>query len=228
MWELIANGLGLAGTGYALASGFSLDKRVEAIASSRQRLDNLQLQLLERAGSSENLIDRFLPLLRAFGQESNPREQLKTVQILAEYSRQLRADLKTSTSSLLQDVVSEMGRIIDSVRLTHSTEQRVPRKFLSDLYHEPFAAGVVEFQDVSEHGIWGVREPYIVGSRLSPLWWANPLTGQSFLGKISMAALQRYGIKTSAPKYLHITDGHVFSPEHGLYLPSYIVERFVS
>jgi hypothetical protein len=227
MWELIANGLGLAGTGFSLASGFALDKKVDVIASSLQRLENLQFQLLERVDSHEHLVDGFLPLLRTFGREPNPREQVKTMQMLNEYSRQLQADLKTSTSSLLLDAASEMRQIIDSVRLTHSTEQWVvPRKFTSALYHDPFEAGVVEFQDVSKHGIWGVREPYIVSPHLSPIWWSNPMTGQSFLGKISMTELERYGIKTNAPKYLHTTDGHVYSPEHGLYLPSYFVERF--
>jgi hypothetical protein len=225
MWDLIANGLGLAGSGYPLLSGFALDKKVDVIAPSLQRLENLESQLLERVGSHQNLVDGFLPLLHAFVREPDPRNQLRTAQMLAEYSRQLQTDLKVGTSRLLLDAVSEMHQIIDSVRLTtHSTNQRVPSKFARALYNDPFDAGVVEFNDVSAHGIWGVQEPYIISPQLSPIWWTNPMTGQSFLGKISMAELRRYGINTSAPKYLHAIDGHVYSPQHGLYLPSYFVD----
>jgi hypothetical protein len=43
-----------------------------------------------------------------------------------------------------------------------------------------------------------------------------------------MAELERYGIRTTAPRYLHTVDGHVYSPEHGLYLPSYFVDRYTT
>lgn len=223
MWELIANGLGLVGTGVSLVSGFALDKKTDVMSSSLERIENLQAQLLEQARSKQQFIHGPVSLVRNFGREPDPRAQLKTAQVLAEYSQQLQSDLNASTSRILNEVVSEMRRVIDSVRLTVSGEMHVPRKFARAIVHNPFDAGVVEFRDITEHGIWGVKEPHIVSPNLSPIWWSNPRSGKSYLGKISTAELERYGIKTTAPRYLHTVDGHVYSPEHGLYLPSYFV-----
>lgn len=224
MWDLIANGLGLVGTGYSFVSGFSLDKKINAINASFEKLETLQSQVLDSVASHSLLANKLLPLLEAFRGESNPGEQLKTAQILAEYSRQLQADLESRTSTLLAGAISEMRNVIESVRLTQAPQQPAPGRFTRALYNDPFGTGVVEFQDISASGIWGVTEPYIVSPHLSPISWRDPMSGRQFLGKISISELQRYGIKTTTPKYLHTVGGHVYSASHGLYVPSYIVD----
>jgi ribosomal protein S10 len=145
MLELIANGLGLAGTGVSLVSGFALDKKMDVMSSSLARIEHLQSQLLEQTRSNQQIVQGPVSLVRNFGRELDPREQLKTAQMLAEYSRQLQSDLKASTSRILNDVVSEMRKVVESVRLTISGDVRVPRDFARAIAHNPFDAGIVEF-----------------------------------------------------------------------------------
>lgn len=223
MWELLVNGLSLVGTGHSFISGFTLDKKVKELRSSQERLEKIQSQLLERVNSTNVLGNDILPLLDSFRRESNPGEQLKISQILGEYSRQLQGDLQGKTYSLLTDAVSEMQRTLESVRLTLAPAQPAPPQFLNTLFRDPFAAGLVEFKDISTGGIWGVNESHLVNPHMSPVSWVNPFTGRSFLGRITLGDLQRYGINVTPPRYRHTVGGHVYSEVHGLYLPAYMV-----
>ena len=223
MWELIANGLGLAGTGYSILSGFSLDKKVDAISASLGKLEDLHSQLNERIGSASSLLSTVSPLISGFAGKVDPNEQLKTAQLLADYTRRWQVELEAKASALFIEVIREMRNVADSARLTQSSERMAPEKLIRALYHDPFDAGIVEYRDISDNGIYGISGPYIVSPHLTPISWRQPQSGRRFLGKISNSDLERYGIRMSIPNYTHTVDGHVYSDRHGLYLPSYMV-----
>lgn len=223
MWELIANGLGLVGTGVSLVSGFSLDKRFDALNNSFEKLNTLQAQILERVDAHPLLPRNVLPLIDVFQATSDPIEQVKTARLMAEYSRQLQVQSESSTSALLSDVIAEMRSVIESVRFTQVSGQPAPRALTRTLYNDPFDAGIVEFHDITSRGMWGLNAPYVVSPHLSPISWCDPTTGRNFLGKISTSELRRYGINVTTPQYRHAIDGHIYSSSYGLYLPSYMV-----
>jgi hypothetical protein len=223
MWELLANGLGLAGTGYSVLSGFSLDKKITAINSSLARLEQLHSQLNERLDSRTSLANITLPLITSFGGKVDPREQFRTAQLLAEYVQRRDAEIEARTSALFAEAIAEMRKVMESVRYSQSHGQLAPENLVRTLYQNPFEAGVVEYRDISNSGLYGLTEPYIVTPHLSPISWLDPRSGQQFLGKISTSDLARFGLKIKAPRYAHVLDGHIYSDRHGIYVPSWMI-----
>jgi hypothetical protein len=116
--------------------------------------------------------------------------------------------------------------MLRAVQASHYTEN-APLRLKGDLFrglvHDPYEAGVAQYSDISEGGLWARGDKRIITPHMAPITWGNPLTGRMFLGEMPLNRLRHYGMEVQVPHYRHVVDGLVYSDKHGLYLPSYIV-----
>jgi hypothetical protein len=217
MIELISNGINLAGSlasMYSVASGYSLEKNIRQIQDSLRRLEDLQSQLLNRSRIGGTALNDLLALIGSFKDLKNPVHQTSVIRTMEDYARQVQRD-----RSLLDCAMDEMRRMVDAVRYTETAPIQMPRNMVRELILNPYDAGVTQFWNISNGGLWVQDCPRIMNVNLTPITWGNPLTGEMFLGEIPIQRLGAFGLRFRVPTYKHVIDGHVFSDRHGLYLP---------
>lgn len=225
MWQLMFNGLSLASslTGlYSFASGFSLDKNVDQIQKSLQRLEGMHGQLLDASRVSRTIVEDVTPIISSFTDLKNPTQQSLSATTLEQIVRSIHREETETTRSILAAVLAEMRTVVDSVRLAQSPPIQTPVNIWRRLIADPYEAGMTGISDISEGGLWAREQPQLVNPMLTPVTWANPLTGQAFLGRMPLSRLRQFGLDLHPPSYPHATDGLIFSERHGLYVPSYL------
>ena len=226
MWQLLLNGLSVAGSLASLtslASGFSVDKNVKQIQKSLKRLEELQEEVLHDSRISRAVLDNAVPLLSSFADLENPNQQSLSANALEEIIGSIHREEAERTRSILSDALQEMTAVIQSFHLTQSPPIQTPSHIFQRLVRDPYEAGVTGMWDISEGGIWTRDEPLLVNPMLTPVTWANPVTGRTFLGQMPLSRLYQFGVHVQPPTYRHSTDGLVFSERSGLYVPSHLV-----
>jgi hypothetical protein len=226
MWELLLNGLNIAGSFAGLssfASGFSIERDLRQIKDSIGKLEELQSRLLESSRTNSIVIDKVGPMITDFQKVDNHAQNVNSMQILERYVRSLHSDLTKSTNSILSEALSEMKKVIDSYRYTQSESVQIPKNLLRDIVHEPFRLNVRDLEDITQGGLLAHPRQRYMNHTATPLTWCNPLNGQSFCGEIPLSVLRGYGLRVHPPSYRYSADGHIYSDKYGLYLPSYLV-----
>jgi hypothetical protein len=204
MWQLMFNGLNLAGSLASLgsfASGFSLEKDVDQIQASLRRLEHLLDELLDASGVSRGILEEVAPIVSGFRNLTDPSQQALSVGGLEQLRRSIHREVTETTRSILATVLAEMRAVVGSIHFAQSPPRETPRNILRRLITDPYDAGVTEIWDISDGGLYARDEPRLV----------NP------------TRLRQFGLDVHPPKYTHNIDGLVFSERHGLYLPSYLV-----
>jgi hypothetical protein len=226
MWQLLLNGLSVAGSLASLtsfASGFSVDKNVAQIQKSLQRLEELQEEVLHDGRLGRAVLDNAIPLLSSFADLKNPNQQSLSANALEQIIGSIHREEAERTRSILRDALQEMTAVIQSFHLTQSPPIQTPVHIFQRLVRDPYEAGVTGMWDISEGGVWTRDEPLLVNPMLTPVTWANPVTGRTFLGQMPLSRLYQFGVDVQPPTYRHSTDGLVFSERCGLYVPSHLV-----
>ncbi len=226
MWQLLVNGLSVAGSLAGLtsfASGFSVDKNIKQIQKSLQRLEELQEEVLHDNRISRAVLDHAVPLLSSFADLKNPNQQSLSANALEQIIGTIHREEAERTRSILSDALQEMAAVIQSFQLTQSPPIQTPAHIFQRLVRDPYEAGVTGMWDISEGGIWTRDEPLLVNPMLTPVTWANPVTGRTLLGQMPLSRLYQFGVHIQPPTYRHSTDGLVFSERCGLYVPSHLV-----
>jgi hypothetical protein len=221
-WQLMVNGLNLAGSVAgvgSLVSGFSLERRLRQIELSLKRLEEVLYELSKAPGIARAVLDMITSFLKA----ADPRQQIQSAARFEACAKELRRDLPEDTWTMLSDALTEMKMLIDSVQYSRTGLVNSPHNILRQLVANPRRAGVTEFWDISDGGLWTRKRPLLMGPEQTPVVWANPLTGQLFLGEMPLSRLREYGLEICAPEYQRAVDGHVYSHRYGLYLPVKLV-----
>ena len=226
MFDLLLNGLNLAGTAGSLASylkGFALERDVKQIKESLLRLERLNEDLKSaRSLVPPDLIGNFLgdlSGLRSFGRRKD------ATQLLADYEQNLREGFRRQASSVVEDLIGELRALSQSVRVVESE----PLMFEGDLFNsvrlDPWAAGVRQIVEIPDGRIFKVARHQVMTADSSPLLWEDPWSQKRFMGTIPLAGLRRYGLRIEPPRYQRANDGFIYSASHGLYLPGLFLER---
>lgn len=226
MFDLLLNGLNLAGTASSIASyvnGFALERDVRQIKASLERLERINEELKStRSLLPPDLVGNFLgdlSGLKSFGRSGNP------AQLLANYEQNLRDGFRRQAISLVEDLIGEFRALSQAVRVVESE----PLMFEGDLFNsvrlDPWAAGVRNIVEVPDGRIFKVASHQVITGDSSPLLWEDPWSQRRFMGTIPMAGLRRYGLRIEPPRYQRANDGFIYSTSHGLYLPVLLLER---
>jgi hypothetical protein len=227
MWELLFNGLSIAGSVSSVGSwagGFTLEKKTREIEASLRRLEELNAYLLNSARLHDAVLNEVSPVISNFYNAKTPNEQIHSVHTLERQFTELRRELSTETKNILQSTVAEMQRTIQSAHYSAMQPQQIRGDFFSKLAKDPYQVGVTQYWDISNGGLWARKDQKVISAQAAPITWGNPFTGQVFLGEIPLSSLSQNGIRLHVPHYRHVVDGHIYSDRHGLYLPSYMIE----
>jgi len=225
MWQLMLNGLSLLSSGvglYSSARGFSAEKNVEQIQQSLKRIEGLHDQLLDASRVSRTIIEGVAPLLSDFSQLKNPAQQVLSAATLEQIVRSINREETEATRAILAASMAEIRTVLDSFRLAQSPTFPAPANILQELLEDPYEAGITSLWDISESGLWTPEQPQLANRVFTPITWSHPKTGQTFLGKMPISRLQRFGLNQQPLSYPHTIDGLVFSDRYGLYVPSYL------
>lgn len=229
-FELIANGLNFTLNALSVASnltsivsylsGFSLEKNIDQIAKSVQSLNDISKRIddLSKTSYQSNILLNEIATKIPTFRGNDIYNQGLALQHLSQLWEQEQLQRKHERD-LLYDTINEMKNILQSFRYAQSQPQEIPRKMLNTLtvspekvlhYIAPFNSTDIMNQSITQR---------IMNQNISPVILQYP-NNQSYFGAISNQYLYDHGVKLHVPQYTASIDGHIFSPKHGLYLPS--------
>jgi len=222
MWELLANGINLAASAtglYSFASGFSVDRNIRQLQTSVEGLKEVQEKLLHDFSKHSDVVERLTPAITRFIGSQDLLERKHYQSVFDQLSRHVAEEIAGPVRLLAEEAQDEMQKYLDSVRVTHGVVSHAPTKLLQAISSDPFRAGMTRMWDISAGGLYSVQRPTILTPQFAPVSWTDPRTHRAFLGEMPFNLLSGYGFNVRAPEYRNMADGHIFSEQHGLYVP---------
>lgn len=222
MFDLLFNGLSAAGSAAGVASyisGFTLERNVAQIRQSLERLEKLHRSLASRTSFPDSQF--FNELLGDFSGLRALGQQRGAEQLLQDYDRQLREQFRLQASSVVEDLVGEMKALSQAVRVVETEPVEVDPRLMHGIHRDAWGTGIRDIIEVPQGRLYGATGRRLVDRESTPLVWTDPRSRKRFLGTMPLGQLRRYGVHMGAPTYHVAADGFVYSPSHGLYLPTF-------
>lgn len=226
MFDLLLNGLNVLGSVGSLASyvkGFALERDVEQLKASVQRIAKISEELrFARVEVPDRLVENFLAdlsVLKSFGRSESP------VQLLAKYEEALRQAFRRQLGYWGQELVGELRSLSEAVQLSETEPLLVDGDLFERVRLDPGGMGVSNMAQVRDGRIWHSAGGRLVTRASAPIFWEDPWSRRRFMGTVPMATFRRYGLHIEPPRYQQAKDGFVYSERHGLYLPVLFLER---
>lgn len=232
MWELMANGLNIAGSAasvYSFIKGFSVDRDLQEIMKRLPKIEELLYEIRDRPQCNVIILEKAAPIIADFSQFNNPGQTWHAAEQLERYATSPNTGLTQSERNILNEAASQMKKIALAYRYTESDPVLMPKSLLRDIIDNPSDLGLEHQQDITGGGLLG--QPVKTGQRYilensSPITWCNPLTGRSFVGEMPFSVLSQYGLEMEPPSYECSENGHIYALKSGQYSPLILGEMY--
>ena len=216
MWELIANGLNVAGSLASIGSfisSFSVDRDRKSIEKSVQNIErnlndfNKVFKEIGKPGYLENYLSNLIDSKTFNNITSN--EILKAINTASKDQERLIVALSESISE-----------IKNAYHFKKTEYTPFNKNFQKELINDPFRIGISQFWDISEVHSFENFPNKILSNINTPVLWSNPFNGRKFIGEMHNSNLHRFGIDVNIPHYKFNNNGFAYDTKRGLYLPT--------